>query len=185
MEKSRIALIAAILNVFIGNISAQAEQRVTVDDQFSAFSESLTQVPATETLTTEGMFYAPAFSSIRMEGGKTRLDLAVTLSIHNASETKALVLNQIDYFNTAGALVQRFLTRSIALRPFGTLEVFIPADDIRGGTGANFLVAWAASGAIAEPIIETVMIGSIGTRGYSFVASGRGLRIVQAQNKSD
>jgi hypothetical protein len=55
--------------------------------------------------------------------------------------------------------------------------VFIAADDVRGGTGANFLVGWAASRPIAEPVIEAVMIGNVGTSGYSFAIQGQAIRI--------
>jgi hypothetical protein len=68
--------------------------------------------------------------------------------------------------------------RPIAVRPYGTVEVFIAADDVRGGTGANFLVGWAAPRPIAEPVIEAVMIGSVGTSGFSFATQGRGVRII-------
>src|SRR5205823_1616651 len=84
-----------------------------------------------------GSFYVPAFSSIRMEAGKTRLDLAVTLSIHNPSESMPLVLSRIDYFDTAGTLVQRHLLQAIALKPLGAIEIFVSRDDLRGGLGAN------------------------------------------------
>ena len=168
------ALIATMLII----VPASAQQSASADDSITMFSKSLTSVPDTAMLTNEGAFYVPAFSSIRMEGGRTRLDLAVTLSIHNTSETKALVLNRIDYFDTSGTLVQHFLTQAIALRPFGTVEIFISRDDIRGGTGANFFIGWAAIGPIAEPIIETVMVGSVGTNSYSFTTQGRAIRIV-------
>src|SRR5262245_46566782 len=95
---------------------AYAQQK-SDDDLAVMFSKSLTSVPDPTLLTNKGTFYVPAFSSVRMERGKTRLDLAVTLSIHNSSETKPLVLNRIDYFDTSGTLVQRFLTENIALRP--------------------------------------------------------------------
>lgn len=80
--------------------------------------------------------------------------------------------------------MQRFLTRAIALRPFGTVEVFIPTDDVRGGTGANFVVAWAAAGAIEEPVIETVMAGTVGTAGYSFASQGRAIHVLQEAEES-
>ena len=172
-----VALIATTLII----VTANAQQRAPASDPIAMFSQSLTSVPDTATLTNEGAFYVPAFSSIRMEGGKTRLDLAVTLSVHNTSETKALVLNRIDYFDTSGTLVQHFLTQAIALRPFGTVEIFISRDDVRGGNGANFLVAWAAAGPIAEPLTETVMMGSVGTNSYSFATQGRAIRVVPAK----
>ena len=59
--------------------------------------------------------------------------LATLLRIDNTSSTKPLVLERIDYFDTAGKLVQRYLTTPIALKPFGAIQIFVPADDARGG----------------------------------------------------
>ena len=52
--------------------------------------------------------------------------------------------------------------------------------DLRGGTGPNFLVDWAADGPIAEPVVEAVMIGTQGATSYSFVSQGRAVRRVGA-----
>jgi hypothetical protein len=167
-----LVLFAAML------IIAPARAQQTSDNPFTSFTKSLTAVPDPTSLRNSGDFYVPVFSSIRMETGKTRLDLAITLSIHNSSETMPLVLNRIDYFDTAGALVQRYIPHAVALRPFGTVEIFISRDDIRGGSGANFIVSWAATDPIAEPIIEAVMIGSVGTNSFSFTTRGQAIRIV-------
>ena len=63
------------------------------------FANSLTTIP-TENLGVAGAFYVPAYSSVSMSQGKTRADFSVTLSIHNASETRPLVLKRIAYFDT-------------------------------------------------------------------------------------
>src|SRR5438067_11698681 len=102
-----------------------------------AFSGSLTAVPS-DNLGVAGAFYVPVYSSVSMSQGKMRADFSVTLSIHNASEVRPLVLRRIAYFDTGGKLVESYLKASIALKPFSTVEVFIPASDVRGGTGANF-----------------------------------------------
>jgi Protein of unknown function (DUF3124) len=39
------------------------------------------------------------------------------------------------------------------------VEVYIPVSDLRGGTGADFVVDWAATGKIAEPVIEAFDAG--------------------------
>jgi hypothetical protein len=66
----------------------------------------------------------------------------------------------------------------VALKPLGTIEMFVAKEDLRGGAGANFLVEWAADGPISEPVMEAVLIGVLGTTSYSFVSQGRTTRIV-------
>ena len=131
-----------------------------------------------ENLGVSGAFYVPVYSSVSMSQGKLRADFSVTLSVHNASETRPLVLKRIAYFDTSGKMVENYLKAPIALKPFSTIEVFIAATDVRGGTGANFVVDWAATGEIAEPAVEALMVGGVGTGHYAFISQGRPIRLV-------
>ncbi len=169
-----LALGASLLTMVAAPVPASAQQGA--GNALTPFAGSMAPLPDPATLTAKGATYAPAYSSIRIGSGKTMLDLAVTLSIHNVSDVTPLVLESINYFDTAGSLVERHLVQPIAIRPFGTVEIFVAKEDTRGGTGANFLITWAAVGDIAEPVIETVMIGAIGTNSYSFVSQGRTIR---------
>lgn len=141
------------------------------------FAPSLTAVPA-EPLTVSGGFYVPVYSSVSMSQGKLRADFAVTLSVHNASETRPLVVKRIAYFDTSGKMVETYLKAPIALKPFATIEVFVATSDVRGGTGANFVVDWAAAGEIAEPVVEALMVGGVGAGHYAFISQGRPIRPV-------
>ena len=69
-------------------------------------------------------------------------------------------------------MVESYLKAPVALKPFSTIEVFIPTTDVRGGTGANFVVDWAATGEIAEPVVEALMVGGVGSGHYAFISPG-------------
>ncbi len=125
--------------------------------------------------------YVPAYSSIRMMSGRSRVNLATTLSIHNTSREKLLVLGRVDYHDTDGKLVQAYLDGPVALKPLATVEMFVAGEDRRAGTGANFVVDWAADGPISEPVVEAVMIGTQGTATYSFVSQGRPELIIRPE----
>jgi hypothetical protein len=159
-----------------GHIVVSAEAQ-TAGDIEQKLAGSLTAVPA-ENLAVSGAFYVPVYSSVSMSQGKLRADFSVTLSIHNASETRPLVLKRVAYFDTSGKPVESYLTSPIALKPFGTIEVSIATTDVRGGTGANFVVDWAATGEIAEPVVEALMVGGVGSGHYAFISQGRPIRIV-------
>ena len=152
-----------------------AAQTGAIEQNFAA---SLTAMPA-ENLAVSGAFYVPVYSSVSMSQGKLRADFSVTLSVHNTSETRPLVLKRIAYFDTSGKMVESYLKAPVALKPFATVEVFIAANDVRGGTGANFVVDWAAVGEIAEPAVEALMFGSVGAGHYAFISQGRPIRIVK------
>lgn len=142
-----------------------------------AFAASLMEMPAGKP-SVGGSFYVPAYSSVSISQGAARADFAVTLSIHNTSETDPLILRRVAYFDTAGKLVESYLTKPVALKPFATVEVHVPTIDVRGGTGANFIVEWNAMSPITEPAVEALMIGSIGAGHYSFISPGRSLKVV-------
>jgi hypothetical protein len=153
---------------------AHAEAASSIEQ---TFANSLTALPS-ENVAATGSFYVPVYSSVSMSQGKVRADFSVTLSIHNASETKPLVLRRIAYFDTAGNMVESYLKGPVALKPFSTIEVFVPTTDIRGGTGANFVVDWAATGEIAEPVVEALMVGGIGSGHYAFTTQGRPVKVL-------
>ncbi len=170
----KAAFFGLLVCLLLVQISLARAQGGSIEQNFAA---SLTAVPA-EPLTVSGAFYVPVYSSVSMSQGKLRGDFSVTLSVHNASETRPLVLKRIAYFDTSGKMVESYLKSPIALKPFATVEVFIAATDVRGGTGANFVVDWAAAAEIAEPAVEALMVGSVGAGHYAFISQGRSIRLV-------
>ena len=167
-----LAILAAMPMLY--PVEAGAQTAGSIEQNFAG---SLTAIPA-ENLAVSGAFYVPVYSSVSMSAGRLRADFSATLSIHNGSETRLLVLKRIAYFDTAGKMVESYLKAPIALKPFATIEVFIAATDVRGGTGANFVVDWAATSEIAEPAVEALMVGSVGAGHYAFISQGRPIRIV-------
>ena len=163
---------AMLLGPLAFAVPTAAQSKVNVEQNFA---DSLTTLPK-EDLAVFGGFYVPAYSSVAMSQGKLRVDFSVTLSVHNASETPPLVLKRIAYFDTAGKQVESYLKTPVALRPLATVPIFVPTDDVRGGTGANFLVDWAATGEIAEPVVEALMVGGIANAHYAFISPGRPTR---------
>ncbi|QAU48436.1 DUF3124 domain-containing protein [Bradyrhizobium guangzhouense] len=171
----RAALAAAMLLcplAFAG--PAAAQPKVNLEQ---TFADSLQAMPKEELAVTGG-FYVPAYSSVAMSQGKLRVDFSVTLSVHNASETQALVVRRIAYFDTAGKQVESYLKAPVAVKPLATISIVIPTDDVRGGTGANFIVDWAATGEIAEPVVEALMVGGVANAHYAFISQGRPTRTV-------
>jgi hypothetical protein len=175
-KRARIrALILSLLAcIFLMQVSAASAQGGNIEQNFAS---SLTAVPG-EALTVSGAFYVPVYSSVSMAQGKLRADFSVTLSVHNASESRPLVLKRIAYFDTAGKMVESYLKAPIAVKPFSSIEVFVATSDVRGGTGANFVVDWAATGEIAEPAVEALMVGGVGAGHYAFISQGRPIRLV-------
>lgn len=169
----RMACIMTTLALSVlGPSGAGAQERAEVRTLKIRSLEAATSLPPGE-LPHTGSFYVPAYSSMLISRGNYRLDFSVTLSIHNTSKSQTLVLRRVDYHGTGGNLIEALLDTPLALKPLGTVDVMVEQADIRGGTGANFLVEWAAAEPVSQPIIEAIMLGSFGTQGYSFVSVGR------------
>lgn len=170
-----VAIAAAVLwyGLSSGPLDRGSRSGPDSSDPLVRFAEALFSPEPQASWTNRGTVYVPAYAGVRFGAGRAELQLAATLSIRNTSTTRPLNLASIDYYDSAGALVQRYLTEPIALKPLGAIEVFVEAADMRAGAGAHFLVDWAASGTISEPVIETLLVGVSGTHGYSFVSVGR------------
>jgi len=165
-------LVAAIWAVRLQTIPVVSSARAqTAVDPKAAFTGSV------EKLKIRHSVYVVAYSTVRLASGKARVNLATTLTIHNTSEKTPLILVRADYFDTAGNLLHHYLKSPIAIRPLGSVETFVPAEDTRGGTGANFVVEWGADEQISEPLIEAVMVGQIGTSGFSITSRGKTMTI--------
>ena len=176
-----------VLAIALAIVSALARAETTgvasspgVIDFRAQFKDSLTDLPDPGELSAKGTVYVPTYSRVygASSGEHKLIAFSTTLRIDNTSATKPLVIERIEYYDTAGKLVQSYLTEPVALRPFGSIELVVPAEDVRGGAAANFIVAWAGAGPMAEPLVEAVMIGSEDNTSYSFVSPGRPIRHV-------
>jgi len=175
-------LVILFATALVGTTWAISSVRAqTAADSPAAFTGALTELPGVERLRIRHTVYVAAYSTVRLGSGKGKVNLATTLIIHNTSEKIPLILLRADYFDTAGSLLHNYLPNPIAIRPLGSVETFVPAEDTRGGTGANFVVEWGADGQITEPLIEAVMVGTLGAQGFSFTSRGKTMTIATPQ----
>jgi hypothetical protein len=59
------------------------------------------------------------------------------------------------------------------LKPLASTFSYVETADRRGGWGANFIIEWKSDALVTPPIIEALMSGFSGTRGYSYVSRGQ------------
>jgi hypothetical protein len=98
--------------------------------------------------------------------------LAITLSVRNIDHAATVTLTAVDYFNTQGTRVRRYLDAPVQLKPLATAEYYVEPLDDTGGSGANFLVQWNGP-ANAQPLLtESIMTGHAGSGYISFASRG-------------
>ncbi len=116
--------------------------------------------------------YVPVYSSIYHGDREREFNLAVTLSIRNTDTHNSMTLERVDYYDTAGKILKRYLGGKQALKPLESVQYLVRESDIKGGVGANFIVAWRSSKPVSAPVIESIMIGTGGQQGISFTSRG-------------
>ncbi len=124
-------------------------------------------------LTRSELLYVPVYSSVLTGRGALPTELSATLAIRNTDPDNSIFVTRVAYHNTAGELIQVFIDETKGLAPLASALIVIDVADKRGGKGAKFIVRWGAEGPVNEPIVETVMIGSSGTKGFSFTSPAR------------
>lgn len=117
--------------------------------------------------------YVPIYSSLYSEYEEKLFHMTGILSIRNISPKNSITISKIDYYDTNGKLIKSFINQQFTLGAMSSKDFVIAQSDLTGGTGANFIVTWGSQKPISIPIIEAVMIGSIGTKGFSFSSRGK------------
>lgn len=173
---STTKLASAILLIAVTLISSSCrEQNPNIDTRTGEDALISHEV---EEATIEGQFeyydrvYIPVYSDIYIDKQNQNALLAATLSIRNTSHDDSLFVNRIEYYNTNGDLVRTYIENTISLRPMATINYVIEREDDTGGPGANFIVELQARNRNARPVIQAVMLGENGNKGFSFVTNG-------------
>ena len=105
--------------------------------------------------------------------------LRANLVIHNTDPDQPITIARIDEYDTEGQKVSSYLTAPVILNPMGAMRVVVKESKKEAeGLGANFIIQWQAEKKVTEPIIECLIIGSLGAQGFSFTTQGR---IIQEQ----
>ena len=117
--------------------------------------------------------YVPAYSHIYSGNKERPFLLTVTLSIRNIDPTHLIKITLVDYYETQGKLLKKYIYKPVTLNPLESLRYVIPEKDKSGGSGANFIVEWHSDKPVNQPIIESIMIGTKSSQGISFTSRGR------------
>jgi len=117
------------------------------------------------------MVYVPVYSHIYVKGGKPFL-LEATLSVRNTDPNEDITIASVRYYDTNGNLIKAYLENPMLLKPLATAEFLVAQKEIKGGSGANFMVKWVSDTKVNQPVIEAVMIGIEGQTSISFVRTG-------------
>ncbi len=138
-------------------------------------SPLLTECPASsEVRVSKGQtVYVSAYSNVFTGPKALPFNLATILCVRNTDLANAITVTSIDYYDTNGKPVRKYLNRPMTVNPLASTYIYLEEKDTTGGLGANFIVRWEAGRVINAPIIECLMIGATSGQGISFVSPGQ------------
>lgn len=117
--------------------------------------------------------YVPAYSHLPPGlDGQREPALGILLSVRNVDSVSTIRLTHVDYFDTSGHRVRRYLAEPRDLAPLETAEFSVETLDRIGGSGANFLVYWEGPADAHSLLTETVMLGHLGAGYVGFTSRG-------------
>jgi hypothetical protein len=119
--------------------------------------------------------YVAIYSHVFSGPKDSPFNLAATLSIRNTDLHNQLTVVSSKYFDNNGKELKEYAQKPIILGPLESHHFSIKESDKTGGFGANFIVKWKAAKEINTPIIESVMIGTKGGQGISFISRGKAI----------
>ena len=123
--------------------------------------------------------YVPAYSHIYSGDRERPFLLTVTVSIRNTDPNQPIKIITVDYYQTQGNLLTKFMETPVTLKPLESIRYVIPEKDKAGGSGANFIVEWKSDKFVNPPIVESVMIGTRSGQGVSFISRGQAISITE------
>lgn len=119
--------------------------------------------------------YVPIYSHIYSGDRENPFLLTAILSVRNTDPGHAITFTAVDYFDSDGKLLRRYLQKPAELGPLASIRYVVGESDKSGGSGAKFIVEWRAASKVNPPIMEGVMIGTNMQQGISFVSRGQAI----------
>lgn len=138
-------------------------------------SLSLAHADDTVSLSKGQTIYVPAYSHIYSGDREKQFLLTVTLSIRNIDPKHQIKITAVDYYESQGKLLKKYLDKPVTPKPLESLRYIVPQSDKTGGSGANFMVEWKSDKFVNPPIVESIMIGTQSQQGISFTSRGQAI----------
>jgi Protein of unknown function (DUF3124) len=116
--------------------------------------------------------YVAAYSHIYHGDHEQPFNLTITLSVRNTDMENQITLSSIDYYDTDGKFIKKYMDNEVKLAPLASTRYVVKESDKSGGSGANFMVTWKSEKKVTPPIVETIMISTSTQQGISFSSRG-------------
>jgi hypothetical protein len=116
--------------------------------------------------------YVPSYTSFVI--GTFSFNVRATIFIHNTDPNNSINITRIDFYNTSGKLMEKYLQQPLRLNPLAATRIAVK-NPLEGeeGMAAHFIIQWQAENKVVEPLVQGVFTGVSGTRGFSYTSQPR------------
>ena len=116
--------------------------------------------------------YVPSYTELYMSTG-FKVKGFTTVTIHNIDPNHSIKINAVTSYDTHGKLTKQYQQQPLVLASFASQNYLVRYEKGFDGVGANFTVRWESSEPVVAPLIESRMLATSGTQGYSLSSQGR------------
>jgi len=173
MKRIPVAILLSLLCFSCGESQVNTVEFFNKKNSANIKTHEIEQTFDSSSIVKEETVYVPVYSSVYFKDSTSLYNLTATLNIRNVDISGELYLKEIDYHNSKGELVKKFIHKILRVKPLETFDLVIAENDISGGTGASFIVKWFSKSSIQSPVVEAVMISTRQGVGLSFITTGK------------
>lgn len=109
------------------------------------------------------------YGNLGKSGKASNVLLSALVSIRNTDGKHPLRVLSARYYDTHGKMLGERVPTPTPVPPLGTLELFVELNDASGGSGANFIIKWAAEQPINPPLVESLHANMDGGKAVIFM----------------
>ena len=126
----------------------------------------------TSKTTFKNTIYVPIYSHVYIINGTRPLYLAATLSIRSTDFSDSIFVSKVDYYNSKGQLIKKYLDKTLLLKPMHSAEFIVEENNTEGGAGAFFLISSSASKPVNDLLVQAIMTSQASNVAISFKTEG-------------
>lgn len=116
--------------------------------------------------------YVPFYRTLYVGENRAVKKLPATLSIHNTSTEHPLIVTKLTYYDGNGQVIVERLEKPHVLPPMAAAEFYIEPSQSDSTKIAATLLEWTSEAPISPPLIEAIVVGKYGAKGFSVLIRG-------------
>lgn len=172
-------VMALLMRVLVGQSEIIADleeyeaaetQQISLDDRLPSTLKPMTGTTPAGLVSNQ--VYLPFYRTLYVEEDRAVNKLYATLSVHNTSTEHGLIINKLTYFDDAGEVTSERLEEPHVLPPMASAEFYVGPQQPETAKTAAAVLEWSSEASINPPLVEAIIVGKYGPKGFSMISRG-------------